>query len=431
MKKIISALTLSAMVIGSAVADTSFNINYRTFMTAYETSNSDASGKGADSYYWNQAKYSGSYAKDSVTLAASGDIVAFTMTLNPQADATAMIINTLNGYVYLGNLSVYGGWWKDGLLNSNYRVKGDADAGNLDGSDLEGYKLGSIFATSPAKQADFRTGVGSFTKDYTLCYGAQYTYKTDAVVASFAGTAISDRLPGGASITDSAALSGSNYGASGVLDVKIPSVVDVELIGKYTKSGAAGTDKIDVMSFGAYGMPLMVKNLTLAAGGAFGYYDDYVTDYSVDLRAMYVMMGGKLRVTSHNKFGWIGSDDSLAAAAVGKSLLGGTKITGSALTAEKALYNVVEARYKVNNTVTVLGSVSQQTGLGYTNSSDKDVTPGTQLRFFGAGQLYADANDSILVGLEYAIGNINANDGTADLDKTTYLAIPVIFRVKL
>ena len=54
-------------------------------------------------------------------------------------------LNTYNGWLAFGSLKLGAGVWKDGLLDGNYRVKKDADAGSYEGIDFEANKLGTIF----------------------------------------------------------------------------------------------------------------------------------------------------------------------------------------------------------------------------------------------------------------------------------------------
>ena len=58
-------------------------------------------------------------------------------------------LNTYNGWLAFGSLKLGAGVWKDGLLDGNYRVKKDADAGSYERIDFEANKLGSIFKGIP------------------------------------------------------------------------------------------------------------------------------------------------------------------------------------------------------------------------------------------------------------------------------------------
>jgi len=149
MKKIISALTLGAMVAGVAFADFAVSANYRQ-RAALLSHNFKNDNTDATSYTMYEDAYSGN-GTDNITINMAGDIVSFDVTLvGDQAKTSNIRAKTLGGNLRVAKIDFFGGFWADGKLNGAYRNKADIDAGNLEGMDFEFKKLGSAYAGSPS-----------------------------------------------------------------------------------------------------------------------------------------------------------------------------------------------------------------------------------------------------------------------------------------
>ena len=149
MKKIITALTLGALIGTAAFADVEVSLNFR------QRANLFHNAEGNKSLFYTDT-YSGS-GTDNLNFNLSGDIAAFeTQLVSDAAIGNAGFIRAkkLAFSLFLGNLTLQAGTWADGLANGAYRTKTDVDAGNLEGMDFEWKKMGSGFARSPAAWID-------------------------------------------------------------------------------------------------------------------------------------------------------------------------------------------------------------------------------------------------------------------------------------
>uniref|UniRef100_UPI0038907F0C hypothetical protein n=1 Tax=Treponema sp. TaxID=166 RepID=UPI0038907F0C len=147
MKKIITALTIGALVAGTASADFSISAGYRQRANVYTNYEGDAYAGFVDAYDAN--------GSDNLSMKMKGDIVTFDfMAVTDQATTSAIRFKNVAAEVKLGSVTLFGGTVADGKSNGAYRVKGDADAGAFEGPDFEYKKLGSIYAASPSLFVD-------------------------------------------------------------------------------------------------------------------------------------------------------------------------------------------------------------------------------------------------------------------------------------
>ena len=182
MKKIISAITLGAMIAGAAFADVSINLNFRQRANLYTSIGGE--GKTAKKTALFTDAYSGS-GSDNLAISLSGDIVSFDMQLVTDAATTnAWRSKSFRGTVYLGPVELFGGLWADGKLNGAYRAKSDIDAGNLEGMDFEWKKLGSGFKNSPSFFCDNLVQPVN-TKGESYALGATYKLGLDNGAVNF------------------------------------------------------------------------------------------------------------------------------------------------------------------------------------------------------------------------------------------------------
>lgn len=437
MKKIISALTLGAMVCGAVFADVSLNLNYRqraNLYTSYEHGNK---------YTLFNNAYSGA-GTDNLALSMSGDIVSFDVTLVGDQSATSKIrAKTLGASVFLGNWTVFGGFWADGKLNGAYRTKSDIDAGNIEGMDFEFKKLGSAFAASPAFFADNMV-MPVNTKGESYSLGATYAVPNInngalKVNAVYITNEISDEK----GVTSSGMLQGH----TGVLllDGRLDGLGQGEVVFKYGQSGlndGDGKAGATAMVFGAYVQPSIAKNLILTVGGAGSVVDGDFTDYSVDLRARYQVIPKKLSITSfHSYSALVDGEESAVSNKTTKGIadngmpmdkekpktgdLG--KLGGTPINRDQVMSNNLMVRYNVNDKLSVFGIVADMIGMGDNMGVEVDDIQ-VQLRMSGWAQFFASNSATVTAGVVCAIHNVNeGNDG----DSYTTWGIPVVLRVKM
>lgn len=428
MKKIISALTLGAMVCGAVFADVSLNLNYRQRANLY------TSYERGDKYTLFNNAYSGA-GTDNLALSMSGDIVSFDVTLVGDQSATSKIrAKTLGASVFLGNWTLFGGFWADGKLNGAYRTKSDIDAGNIEGMDFEFKKLGSAFAASPAFFADNMV-MPVNTKGESYSLGATYAVPNInngalKVNAVYITNEISDeKAPKQA---------GMLQGHTGVLllDGRLDGLGQGEVVFKYGQSGLKdgdGKDGATAMVFGAYVQPSIAKNLILTVGGAGSVVDGDFTDYSVDLRARYQVIPKKLSITSfHSYSALVDGEESAVSNKTTKGIADGKvatdgKLGGTPINRDQVMSNNLMVRYNVNDKLSVFGIVADMIGMGDNMGAEVDDIQ-VQLRMSGWAQFFASNSATVTAGVVCAIDNVNeGNDG----DSYTTWGIPVVLRVKM
>ena len=467
MKKIISALTLGAMIAGVAFADVSINLNFR------QRANLFANEEGVKTALWTDA-YSGS-GSDNLAISLAGDIVAFDMQLVTDANATDnWRSKKFAGTVFLGSVELFGGLWADGKLNGAYRTKSDVDAGNIEGMDFEFKKLGSAFGSSPSFFCDNLVQPVN-TKGESYALGATYKLGLDNGAVNFNAAYITNATSEEKAAGSTGSLQG--HGFALIADGRLDNIGQAELVFKYGQSGIlesavkdGGAKKyVPAMAFGLYAQPSITRNLILTVGGAGSVVDSNFTDYSVDLRARYQVIPKKLSITSFHSYSAMASGNfwksgtktnAIVSNKTTKGIaqyngvcptankdgdIGGIygakdtyqyngKLGGTPLYRDQILSNNLMIRYNVNNTLSVFGIVADMIGMGKdcdVKVKDKDGNETTdaivQLRASVWAQFYADSNNSIAIGCVYS-----ANDVTDKFDKQ-YCAwgIPVIFRVKM
>ena len=437
MKKIISALTLGAMIAGAAFADVSINLNFRQRANLYTTTGGEGL-KATKTALFTDA-YSGN-GSDNLAISLSGDIVAFDMQLvTDQAATNKWRSKSFRGTVFLGPVELFGGLWADGKLNGAYRTKTDVDAGNIEGMDFEFKKLGSAYGKSPSFFCDnLVQPVNGKGESYAL--GATYKLGLDNGAVNFNAAYVTNATSEEKSADASGSLQG--HGFALIADGRMDGLGQAELVFKYGQSAIKesvvktdGNAKVFVpaMAFGLYAQPSITRALILTVGGAGSVVDSKFTDYSVDLRARYQAIPKKLSITSFHSYSALTDDGAkILSNATTKGLADAAAVTngkcgGTAINRDQILTNNLMVRYNVNDTLSVFGIVADMIGMG-DNKGVKVDDSIVQLRASLWSQFYADKNNSVAVGLVYSSHNFtDANDGKA----VNMIAIPVIFRVKM
>lgn len=441
MKKIISALTLGAMVAGAAFADVGVTLNYRQRATLLSHNNEYGTTDEASKILFTDA-YSGS-GTDNLGIKLDGDIASFAITVVGDENTTAKLrTKTLGADLQVGKVGLFAGFWSDGKVKGAYRNKADVDAGNMEGMDFEFKKLGSAYAGSPSFFVDNIVMPVNVTASESYAIGAKYNIRNfKACKLELNGVYISNET----SDEKGSASDGSLQGHSLVGLVEANTNYGTgEFVFKYGQSKYKNDDGkyADAMAFGAYLQPKIMNNLTATIGGAGSVVDGDFTDWSADLRLYYKM--GALSFTSfHSYSALVDAEESIGKLngkknATTKGIADSAAVTngkhgGTPVSRDSVLTNNLMVRYKVNSKFAVYGVVADMIGLGENAGkklADKDGKETTdaliQLRASAWAQFYAGGN-SISVGVVYENYDVAETYG----DSVQNIAIPMIFRVKM
>ena len=441
MKKIISALTLGAMVAGAAFADVGVTLNYRQRATLLSHNNEYGTTDEASKILFTDA-YSGS-GTDNLGIKLDGDIASFAITVVGDENTPMQLrTKTLGADLQVGKVGLFAGFWSDGKVKGAYRNKADVDAGNMEGMDFEFKKLGSAYAGSPSFFVDNIVMPVNVTASESYAIGAKYNIRNfKACKLELNGVYISNET----SDEKGSASDGSLQGHSLVGLVEANTNYGTgEFVFKYGQSKYKNDDGkyADAMAFGAYLQPKIMNNLTTTIGGAGSVVDGDFTDWSADLRLYYKM--GALSFTSfHSYSALVDAEKSIGKLngkknATTKGIADSAAVTngkhgGTPVSRDSVLTNNLMVRYKVNSKFAVYGVVADMIGLGENGGkklADKDGKETTdaliQLRASAWAQFYAGGN-SISVGVVYENYDVAETYG----DSVQNIAIPMIFRVKM
>ena len=440
MKKIISALAVSALVLGSAAAKTSVNLNYRqgTSLYSYTDNGEDKSAGYVESRFNALGNFT---EQDTLSLKASGDIFDFQADIQPTT-ADAIRFNVLKIGAKWGGFHTQAGWNGDGI-NGGYRITNDAS--NWDGQYFETFKLGSLFTNSFSKYADNQINIGGKIFDDREMYAqADYTVAADDLKVKLIGTVISDRT--WKKSNEDTEKNNGNKGWSVFADVSKGNLFKAEAFVKganvvATKKGAKSSDDGLALVPGLYFQWLGTDNLIATVGGSTSLYDGDLCDYSFDLRARYAV-SSQLSFTYYLKYSELDTDNYIATtthaanAAVDKNLgLAASKIwnggKANAFTTDAALWNFLNARYTLNPTATVSCALGVLTDMG-DGAVSKDGNNGSTVSVTPAAEFTAGKGASIIVGVNATICGIGAEKSSSFGKETDIgFGIPMYFRVKM
>ena len=452
MKKIISALTLGAMIGAAAFADVTVKLNYRqraslyaasTAGTKFDDSKVIPATKTDKAFGWLDG-YNGN-GTDNMAISLAGDIAKFDVTLTTDEAKTKYIrAKVLMASLFLGPVTLQAGANSDGIVTGAYRANTDLNFGNFEGIDFEFKKLGSVFGDSPAGFVDNLIGhMGDSINSRNLSFVANYGLKFDSGAATFKAALVTNESLNGKAYSSTAHAQGHQF--SFIADGQLKDIGRAEAVfkvGEYKKG-------LTAMAFGLYAQP-SIKNLTLTAGGAVGVINYSPSDVSFDLRARYEAIPKKLSITSFHSFSFL-TDDGIKKMSnkttkgianfdgVANDSDSGSAIKhgGSSIERDKILTNNIMVRYNVNDTLTVYGIAADMIGLGGNLDSNtfktaKGDDPGAhvQLRFSGWAQFFATSAASINVGLVCSVDDVG---NYMDIDNhlcSWNWTVPMILRIK-
>ena len=400
MKKIVAVLLVLALVSGVAFADPKISLNFRAKSNAFQWIDGNVTlFNGKDDLYKGLS--------DSTKLSIADENYGAELAFN--LDGTgALVNNTYNGWLAFGSLKLGAGVWKDGLLDGNYRVKKDADAGSYEGVDFEAAKLGAYFGGIAINFVDDMVSIpgGKGNEEGFAAY-AEYKAKLNddlQLNVMLSGIDVGAKEKGWTSKTnDERKITKLVPQGAARVQFNVKGILNSEVIYKTPNKGTN--------ALALYVQPKMVKGLDATIGGAFQFGDiDFggtKNAWGVDVRARYQVTKA-LSITEY--FNISGADDALS---IARALAD----TGSKYKTKNVLWNMIGARYIINDAVTAY------TNVGLVANLDKDVKEELQWRVTPGVQIYAAKNAFINVGV--------ALSGVANTEDSFALDVPVIFRVKL
>jgi len=453
MKKIVTALTMGALVAGSAFADFTVNANYRQRATLYANYEGNVGGKG----FGYLDAYQGS-GTDNLKMLMKGDIVTFEfLAVTDEATTASIRLKNVDAEVKLGPVTLFGGIVADGKSNGAYRVKNDVDAGAFEGTDFEYKKLGSVFKNSPSFFVDNPlqnvAGAGE-----NLAASLKYSLDADFGKLDLSGWYISNESSSTELKVNKTPTTWSNHSLSFLADASLGfgKVEAIVKVGDYNKKKAwesdadAKTEEATAVAFGAYVQPqLPVPGLTLTVGGNGSLIAGAFSDWGVDLRARYAT--GPLSISSFHAISAV-TDDGVARGITGEATKGiaiasgngAGKDAGTALKNTQVMSNNLLVRYVINERFAVTGIFADQIWMGDTPKTKTDTDGSTvadntdfdtqiDLRFSAWLQIYAAKKAYVNIGLVESISNVNKANAPEGVDINPYhaFAIPVIFRVQM
>ena len=455
MKKIISALTLGAMIGAAAFADVEVKLNLRQRANLFAAANQK--GSKTEKAFGFLDKYSDA-GTDNMAISLSGDIAAFDVTLTTDeskdmglevdesktyAANKGIRAKVLMASLFLGPVTLRAGYNADGILNGAYRAKSDLDFGNFEGMDFEFKKLGSAFSASPAFFADNLIGHVNGLGEEHFSFIADYGLKFDKSAATLRAAMLTNEITrGNKSAPSSAHAQGHQF--SFIADGRMDGIGQAEAVfkvGEYNDNSTA-------MAFALYAQP-SIKNFILTAGGAVGVVDYDVSDVSFDLRARYQAIPKKLSITSFHSFSFL-TDDGIKKGVSDKTTKGiansdGGKTLGAhkgtQIERDKVLTNNIMIRYNVNDTLTVYAIAADMIGFGDKMGkngkdiiglkADEDMGAHVQLRFSGWAQFFATSAASINVGLVCSVDDVADYLKVGDDHLCSWnWSVPMVLRIK-
>ena len=423
MKKIISALVVGAAAVGFATADLKISMNYRNGAEMFQYWNNREKGEKRektktlfDLNYFNAGK-------DSVTLKASGNIFSFETILQPTVspDSNAYDAIAMNRIVIgadVGSFSFKTGFNNDGNVDSAYRAHSIFDRENGEGQVGELYKPGSAlggFSTYAINKTTFKnTGANYFAlAGYKFGFGESLSLNTYVSAISNYGWGTTD--------LDKA---GKYLGWSVFLEPVLKDVFAVEVLAKGQRQ-----DKDNyAFVFGGYARLLSLPLSSI--GGSVELYDGKVDQWNADLRLAF-QLGDRVTFTTMNNFTKLLRIKGAKYSKTGvKYSKGNGADTGDMaklgkMSSSQLLWDMVSLRFMLNDTLTIIGTVGQQTDF---DSGKKD--DGTQLYVYPHVQVFANSNISVVGGVVTAFGGIGAHkDRNPKFD--VLVRVPVLVRCKL
>ena len=441
MKKIISALVLGATAVGFATADLTIAANYRNGANMFEYYNTRVSrnkrgvnklGEKEDDVnkktFFDLMDWQG--GADSVDLRANGNIFSFRAQVNPTVDSDdgGFSFKVLTVGAKVGNFTFESGFQNDGVMN--YRVNKDANAENAETTVFETYKLGSTLggvSQLSENQVTFSNSGNNYYAQagYTFGFGERVSLGLKVAAISNHKWSNGDSANAMSEKDDSTKKDAHNWdtkylGWSVFLEPEFKGILGAELFAK----GQRYDEDTYRHVLGGYAKLLFLPDS--AIGGAVGLWDGHVNEWSTDLR-LYFKLGDRVTFTTMNNFTKMLRKDGEKQKGNLKKDIGSTKGIGGldGFSSSALLWDVLSLRFKLNDTLAIIGTVGQQTDFDSGRADD-----GTQLYVYPHVQIFAASNASFTVGAVAAFGGIGAHkDRNPKFD--VLVSVPLLVRIKM
>ncbi len=435
MKKIISAVALTALVAGVATADVKFSLNYRTQMLGYSRLiNAPNKNTYENHNYWFKNAQGYAAASDNVNVSASNEYAGVTVRIDPAFNS--LTLNQYSAYIRLGSFELGAGVFKDGRYNGDFQLKNDSDNGNYGGETFAAYKLGTIYKASLTTEVDNLAGFAGTDNLATGYIQWKGEVAEIPITADFALIGL-----GSDTTYDKDNQVGSGFGLR--LDAKFD-LAEVQFVYK-TASIKNQQSGVDVEPNEARAAALhfllgdLVPNTKITVGGAAGWLKGDLTEANLDLRARYA--DGPLSVTFFTNISHITNEYYVApkyGKHIGAYYYGDKeKITSPENTIgshgsqkyDTAMWNLLGVRFKIDDTFTALFSAGDLISLS--NITDDEWT-GVEAFVAPGIQLFAGGKTSIVTYARFGWSHLGVKDYDKDGEGPEFAVIvPIIMRVRL
>lgn len=439
MKKIISALTLTALALGAASADVKFALNYRTQMVGFSRlvaapdTNSDENHNN-----WFQQSKGWQSASDTVSVSASTDYAGATIRIDPSLDkdgTTSLTLQQYNAWVRLGNLEIGNGVWKDGLHLKEYLLANDSDAGWYQGDLWQTVKLGNLFGTSittaMTDMVNFAGAQGGLT--------GYATYKLNTDGAKFAVTGALIGYEDAEVNWDDDASIYTGFGLRVNAELSGFSTQFVFKSASDTENAGSGTSSRggEQRGIGLYVKPDL-DALELVVGGAAGFKNGELTEANIDVRARKELEESGTSITFYTNVSHITNDNDYSADI---KHLGAEYLSGGAATTvapaytgvhgtqkyATAMWNFIGVRQKIQKGLYFLFSAGDNVSL---DNVGKDEWRGLEA-YVAPGVQIMNGKSGIAAYCRVGMSNIGVKDyNKGDSENELAVMIPVVVRVR-
>ncbi len=423
MKKIVSALVASMLVLGSAFA-ADISIEYTSKGNVYsETRTKDETGTTTTTTTTKTVLDQDGYgeATSDFVISAKSDVGGFVLDIDPSASTGTNSLDAYYGWVNLGNVTTTVGKWA-----SRYSWRAKEDGGKWNGTDYERYKLGVIKGRY-AKDIDNLT---YSTSDDIQKLAAAVEYKAvssddmtifvkGALVNAASGSTTSGTWGGALKNKDSGNYENTFYSSfAGEFGFKMKDVIDLDV--------AFRSESRDALGVGVFVRPLMLGETSMLIGASFGAdiadYGDGVDhnyfEYAADFR-LRTPLSDKLVLTTMNNL----------------SSYNDAKIKDGKDSFYFQLWDMVSLAYTASEQLKLQCTVESECGV-FAKKNDvkyyvRDLG-GVNLSVIPGAVWTFNKNASLTAGVKIYVNNVAASNDYKSANTTSKgFSIPVVFDVAL
>ncbi len=426
MKKIVSALAMSVLVLG-AVSAADISLEYTSKGYVYsesKTKTSDGTVTSSTKTLLDQDGYNKNTSSDLV-ISAKSDIGGFVLDVDPSATNSEVTLDEYYGWVNFGNLTAKVGKW-----TSRNVWCAREDAGKWENADFEANKPGVI-------DGKYAADISNLTKAH-LATDLSYTIKSGDTTVLLRGVLAN------ADGTVAGTWGGFGYNSDAksydyVSFSSFAGEVGVTLKDLFALNVEARSEHRDELALGLFFRPLMLGStdmlIGLSCGADIADYGEGVDhnyyEYAVDFR-LRTPISEKLALTTMNNF----------SAYTDLKYKKNTKDGGSTKDSVTArLWNMVSLAYTASEQLKLQFTVESDCGL-FSNiySATTDTTTKYKLGDLGGFSLSCipgavwtfNKNASLTAGLKIDVTGVGASSDYKDKNgTTTAISIPVVFDVAL